>query len=96
MKAKCIPCLGVDIKEAIHQLEDRALDDALDKVPDCPDSMEIQLCVKPARAKSKDQVFIGNCMRSKPIKGKPFGEASKYMKECAVEWRKRKNETGNE
>lgn len=92
MSNKCIPCLGADLKDAIRQLNDRALDDALDKVPDCPDAMEIQFCVKPPRAKSEYQVFVSQCMKSKPIKGKPFGEASKYMKECAVEWKRRKDQ----
>jgi len=95
MKAKCIPCLGKDVKEAIRSLNDPVLNDALDKVEDCPDPLEIQMCVKPPRAKSEYQVFIGECMRSKPIKGKPFGEASKYMKQCAAAWRQRKEERNN-
>ena len=93
MKAKqCIPCLGSEIKEAIRELGDVALDKTLEIIPDCPDSLEIELCIKPPRARSEYQVFVSECMKSKPIKGKPFGEASKYMKECAVSWRKRKEE----
>ena len=88
--AKCIPCLGEDLKEALRQLGDPVLNDALDKVADCPDSMSLDLCGKKARAKSQYQIFISQCMKSKPIKGKPFGEAAKYMKECAVAWRKHK------
>jgi len=90
MKPKCVPCLGKDLKEALRQLGEQALDVEVDKIEDCPDPLEIQMCVKPKRARSEYQLFIGNCMKSKPIKGKPFGEASKYMKECAAEWRNRK------
>ena len=91
MKAKCVPCLGTDIKEVIRSLNDRSLDIILDKIEDCPDPLQIQVCGKSPRAKSDYQVFVGECMRSKPIKGKPFGAASAYMKECASEWKNRKN-----
>ncbi len=90
---RCIPCLGRAVKDAIGELKDVAIDTLLEKIPDCPDPLEIQMCVKPARAKSKYQIFISECMKSKPIKGKPFGEASKYMKECAVEWRRVKDQS---
>jgi len=92
VKVKCVPCLGTGIKDAIHQLGDSVLDQALDKIPECPGALEIELCAKPPRVKSEYQIFISDCMKSKPIKGKPFGEASKYMKECAVVWNKRKEE----
>ena len=90
-KEKCMQCLGIEVKDAIRELRDIALDEALEKIPDCPDPLGIQMCVKPLRAKSEYQIFIGECLRTKPIKGKPFGEAAKYMKECAVEWRRRKD-----
>lgn len=92
MKVKqCIPCLGNDVKEAIRELRDVSLDLALEKIPDCPDPLGIEVCAKPERKKSEYQIFISECMKTKPIKGKPFGEASRYMKECAVAWRKRKD-----
>ena len=94
-KEKCTPCLGVEVKDAIHELRDISLDILLDKIPDCPDPLGIDLCVKPPRAKSEYQIFIGECLKTKPLKGKPFGEASKYMTECAVEWKRRKNENQN-
>ena len=90
MKEKCTPCMGSEIKGAIREMKDIGLDKAIEKIPDCPEPREMQMCIKPPRAKSQYQLFIGDCMRSKPIKGKPFGEASKYMKECAVQWKKTK------
>jgi len=95
MKKKCIPCLGTDVKEAIRALNDPVLNESMDKIGDCSDSMVVEFCVKSPRTKSEYQVFISKCMKSKPIKGKPFGEASKYMKECAVEWRQLKEERKN-
>ena len=96
-KAKCIPCLGADIKEAIRQLNDRSLDDALDKVPDCPDAMEMQLCIiKKGTKRSEYQQFVSDCLKTKPIKGKPFGEASKYLKEWAAAWRQQKGGNTND
>ncbi|MDD5701582.1 MAG: hypothetical protein PHU23_05970 [Dehalococcoidales bacterium] len=47
-------------------------------------------CAKGERRKrepSAYNLFIGECMRSKPIAGKPFGTAGKYMGECAQSWR---------
>ena len=94
-KAKCIPCLGASVKDAIRDLGDIALNRELEKILDCPEPLGIELCVKPPRAKSEYQIFIKECLPSKPIKGKPFGEASRYMKECSVEWRRLKEERGN-
>ena len=95
MSKKCSACIGAEVKDALRLLSNPDLDQALDQIPDCDDSMGIELCVKKPRARSEYQVFIGDCMRSKPIKGKPFGEASRYMKECAVEWKRRKEEKSN-
>lgn len=89
MKVKqCVPCLGTDVKEAIRALGDSALDVVMEKVPDCPDPLGIDLCVKPPRKKSEYQVFIGQCLREHKIKS--FGDAPQAMRECSVEWRKRK------
>ena len=88
--------MGIDVKNALRELKDVGIDTALDTIKDCSEPLELKMCTISGRAKSEYQVFIGNCMRSKPIKGKPFGEAAKYMKECAVEWRKVKGGRGNE
>ena len=88
--------MGIDVKNALRELKDVGIDTALETIPDCSNSLELSMCVKAKGKKSEYQVFIGNCMRSKPIKGKPFGEAAKYMKECAVEWRKVKEGRENE
>jgi len=99
MKTKCVPCLGSDVKEAIRTLRlsvgDKTVEIDLENIPDCGDPLALNLCIKPPRAKSGYQIFISECMKSKPIKGKPFGAASAYMKECAVEWRARKEEVNS-
>lgn len=95
MGKKCNACIGAEVKDALRLLNKPDLDQALEQIPDCDDSMGIELCVKKPRSRSEYQVFISECMKSKPIKGKPFGAASEYMKECAVAWRRRKEEKAN-
>jgi len=88
-KTKCLPCISKDIKQLIRDnYRDPVLNEALSVVEDCPVPGEINFCSVKKRAPSVYQTFIKECLSTKPIKGKPFGEAAKYMKECAVEYRK--------
>jgi hypothetical protein len=52
----------------------------------------LELCGgKPGKRKAGPYAtFIGECMKNKPIKGKPFGAAAQYMKECSLEWKQKK------
>ncbi len=90
--AKCVPCLGKDIKQVIaNEINDRNVITTLNIIADCDDPMGIELCGKVGkgqRARSEYQQFVSVCMKGKNIKG--FGEAPKAMKECASEWRSRK------
>lgn len=93
---KCTPCISEDIKDLIREgtKHPRVLA-ALEKIPSCPVKSDIQLCEKAKRMPSAYQEFIGKCMREKPIAGQPFGTASKFIKECAADWRKFKEQGQN-
>ncbi len=99
--ATCKPCLSTDLKKVLKgAVGDADLIKMIDKVSTCPRGTVMQLCPagtnsrgagpKTKRAPSAYNIFIGECMRSKPIKGKPFGAAAKFMKECSVEWKAKK------
>lgn len=91
--AKCVPCMSESLKKVIHNFtNDPHTLKQIDVIPACPVGEILNLCGgKPGgRKPNAYQMFIGECMRGKPIKGKPFGEAAKYMKECAVEYKNRK------
>jgi len=106
---KCIPCLSKGIKELLKQHVSDELHEMIDEVETCPTGVVMELCPagvgnekstkRKSTGRSEYQAFISQCMKSKPIKGKPFGAASQYMKECAVEWKRvkgsYKNESGN-
>lgn len=97
---ECIPCLSKGIKNLLKDSIDPELHEMIDEVRTCPTGIVLELCpvgvttgtkgkrTKVKRPRSAYQEFISQCMKSKPIKGKPFGAASKYMKECATEWKK--------
>ena len=86
---KCAPCMSSKLKDWIIRFDPK-LESLLKAVADCPKGQDISLCVgKEKRAPSEYQRYISDCMKSKPIKGKPFGAASGYMKECAGAWRER-------
>lgn len=93
MVAKCQPCMADSLKDTIRKFtDDPQTHRILETVATCPAGEIMNLCSGSSkkRAPSAYQQFIGECMRSKPIKGKPFGTASKYMKECSLEWKSRK------
>ena len=94
MAKKCIPCLGKDVKELLETLDDAEVDKLLKEIPDCPISAGIELCpvTKGKRAPSAYQQFVSVCMKSKAPDGMSFGEAPKYMKQCAAEWKEHKNQ----
>ncbi len=99
--AVCKPCLSTDLKKVLKgAVGDDELLKMIDEVPNCPKGMEMRLCPagtksrgagqKAKRAPTAYQMHIKQCMVNKPIKGKPFGTASRYLKECAKEWRQQK------
>jgi hypothetical protein len=99
-QGNCTTCLSPGIKRALKEIVDPELYQMIDSVPNCSAGEVLQFCPvseagvvgKPQkRPRSAYQQFISDCMKTKPIKGKPFGAASQYMKECAREWRERKN-----
>lgn len=89
-KTKCLPCMSKDIKQLIRDhYRDPVLNEALMVVEDCPEPGQIQLCTIKKRALSKYQEFMKGCLATKPIKGKPFGAAGQYLKECASDWHRK-------
>jgi len=107
MKNECIPCFSQGIKTALKDIVDPEYHQMIEQVPTCPAGHVLNLCPvnltaagakstrgnkeKSTRPRSAYQEFISQCLQTKPIKGKPFGEAAKYLKECAIEWRGRKS-----
>lgn len=91
---KCIPCMSKSLKQAILNFtDDPQTTKAVNEIATCPTGIIMDLCLggtKTGRQPSAYQQFIGQCMKSKPIKGKPFGEAAKYMKECSAQWKQQK------
>lgn len=94
MAKKCKPCLGRDIKELLRTLDDAEINKIVDQLADCalPNAMELCAATKGKRAPTEYQQFISVCMKSKAPDGMSFGEAPKYMKQCAAEWKEHKNE----
>lgn len=100
---ECKPCLSKGMKQALKNMVDVELHQMIDEVATCETGIVMELCPagvviggkrgkkreKGERKRSAYQEFISQCMKEKPIKGKPFGAASKYMKECAGEWKHR-------
>jgi hypothetical protein len=89
--AKCVPCISNGLKKLILEYDARTKK-LLDSIPNCPPGVNINFCLTGKgmkRAPSEYQQFVSQCMKTKPIQGKPFGAASQYMGECAAEWRKR-------
>lgn len=91
-RTKCLPCMSKDIKQLIRDnYRDPVLNEALNFVEECPEPGQINFCSIKKRAPSAYQTFISQCLSAKPLKGKPFGEAAKYMKECALAWNRSKS-----
>lgn len=91
--AKCVPCLGSDVKDAIRTLQDKKVNALLESIDDCKGAREVNLCKggktsKGNRGKSAYNVFIGECMTRQKIS--KFGEAPAAMRKCAAEWRENK------
>lgn len=86
--------MGRQLKELLATLEDPELDKILAKIADCPTPTSIMLCGvgKNRRARSEYQEFMSECLKDQPIQGMPFGEATKYMKRCAAQWKAQKQE----
>lgn len=98
---ECVPCLSKSIKKLLtDSVAEPELHKQIADMPECPKGYTLQFCpisagggrrqhteTREKRAPSAYNVFIGSCMKSKPIKGKPFGEAGKFMKECAAAWK---------
>lgn len=85
---KCTPCLSSKLKDWIIRFDPK-MESLLKAVADCPKDQTMNLCGKEKREPSEYQRWISSCMKSKPIKGQPFGAASGYMKECALAWKER-------
>ena len=86
------------MKEAISsQLKGAMVRELLEKIADCPEDMDIQMCggktVRSKRAPSAYNIFVGDCIRAKDIKG--FGAAAPAMKGCAAEWKAKKEAQRN-
>lgn len=89
MSKKCNACIGAEVKEAMRTLDDKDLNDALDKIEDCPEPRQIEVCIVKRRTnKSPYNLFISNCLRQQKIKS--FNEAPEAMRECAKQWRDHK------
>lgn len=101
---KCVPCLGTAIKQAVLE-RNKALFAPLSAIADCDDSFGFDLCggrvakdgrrAKGKRPLSEYQLFMKSCLTSKPIKGKGFGAAAPYLKECAADWRRQRDAQGS-
>lgn len=86
---KCDPCLAAEVKEALRKiLKDGDDIKVLDSVPDCPEGVMLNLCVKEKRKRSEYQSFVSDCMREKDIHSRD--EAKEGIKFCAAEWQKKK------
>ena len=93
-KTKCVPCMSKPLKDLIREFtDDPQTLKIIDTVAICPVGEILNICSRIKRQPNAYQLFIGDCMRSKPIKGKPFGAAAEYMKECSLEWKSRKDKT---
>lgn len=79
--AKCQPCLGQEIKDAIRDAGlGSAVEAILEKIPDCPRPTDIQVCGRVKRPASPRMVFMGECMK-----------AGRGMKECSDAWKGQTN-----
>lgn len=90
---KCVTCMSESLKNVIRQFtDDPHTLKQIDEVATCPMGEILELCRgKPGKRKAGPYaLFIGSCMAKKPIKGKPFGAAAQYMRECAAAYRQQK------
>lgn len=91
--SKCQPCMSTNLKQVIRNFtDDPHTLKQIEAMPTCPMGEIMELCDgKPGKRKAGPYaLFIGECMSKKPIKGKPFGAAAQYMRECAAEYKRQK------
>lgn len=86
MPKKCKPCMSGDIKDLLTE-QYPELTSILVNTPECEDGSMLNICSRGTKKKSEYNLFIGECMRAKKIKG--FGNAAPAMRECAAKWKQR-------
>jgi hypothetical protein len=92
---KCNVCIGSDVKEELL-LKFPHLKEAIEDIPECNDAGELVICQGKGKAKrekrapSEYNLYIKSCLSKHDLKGKPFGTAGKFMKECALEYKQTK------
>lgn len=93
---KCKTCIGSDVKAALLQ-RFPDLKEQIEDIPECDDAGELVICKgkgsgknKEKRAPSAYNLYIKSCLAKHDLKGKPFGTAGKFMKECSQEWKSQK------
>jgi hypothetical protein len=95
-----IICIGTDVKTAIlDRVNSREISAQIQSIPECklPDAIELSEVKRTRRggaervkrAPSAYNLFIGSCLKNKHIKG--FRNAAPALRECAVEWKQKKN-----
>jgi len=79
------------LKEALRSvLSDVGTIAVVDEIPECEDPEGITVCgIRKNRTRSGYNIFIGECMKTKGLKGQPFGAAAPKMKECAQAWKEK-------
>jgi hypothetical protein len=91
----CKTCIGSDIKEELL-LKFPHLKAQIEDLPECDDAGELVICQgkgkaqREKRAPSEYNLYIKKCLSKHDLKGKPFGTAGKFMKECALEYKQTK------
>lgn len=89
----CIPCLAPEIKQLImDSFNDAVIQFQLQSIPDCDEGILVEFCAKKKRQPSAYQLFISTCLKEKKVKGKD--DAPGKMRECATEWRAKKERGG--
>ena len=90
---KCVPCIAPEVKDFIRETyTGKAVAKLLDSIEDCGKE-PVRFCPskgrggREKRAPSEYNLFIKECLSTKNLKGKGFGAAAPFMKECAVQWR---------
>ena len=91
-KTACVPCLHPDVKDYLKKnFSSNSILALIDKLVDCPDNIGINLCddrkSRQGRTPSAYNLFVSSCMKEK--KGTGMNRPA-MMKECAVEWRRKK------
>jgi hypothetical protein len=86
--AQCTPCLTRAIKDILQDaVDDEEIKQMVEDMPTCGQQRKQ---TKEKRAPSAYNLYISECMKTKPIKGQPFGTAGSFMRECAAAWKKSK------